>query len=389
MSFTLKYYCLLLLLVLHAHAINYNVVYIDPTYMEMTLDDDSITGVDISIYDWDADLLQPSKVWRPLRNTSSSWLFEYSELTRQYGSVWLPASLRLHTTNTTVLLPNIITKMSAAVYSTDTTLPDSSPPDDGIPLRDGVVHRGIALWDANDAPDACMLQSTADNISYPYDEFHVAIAELEYGSGDHCGQCVAIRSSLHPDWLEALVIDMCPASFPSITYPNQCARLGWLDVSPAVFRDITDGHCGYYGNATDWGFMQMEYKYIPCGTYQSLVMKYQIGYGSNSELFRIQVRRHAVGLAGLDIRQSAGGDWVSLNRLDYNFYNGSGVQCPCDLRITSVDGDAVLDLSIIPAWSTAAGTVITGTVQLGVVSTSGGTSLMVSVFTLFILLLLL
>jgi expansin (peptidoglycan-binding protein) len=167
-----------------------------------------------------------------------------------------------------------------------------------------------------DGSGACGFPAT------PNDLLVGAMNAADYGVSAPCGACARVAG---PDGeVTVRIVDLCP----------DCAK-GQIDLSPQAFEKIA---------ALDKGRVPISWQYVACDV--SGPVTYHFKDGSNQWWTAIQMRniRHAV--SKLEFEKD--GDFVAVDRLDYNYFvaeSGMG-EGPLKLRVTDVHGSALIDEGI-------------------------------------------
>lgn len=164
-----------------------------------------------------------------------------------------------------------------------------------------------------DGSGACGFPAT------PNDLMVGAMNAPDYGSSDPCGACAHVVGPKGDVTIR--VVDLCP----------ECGK-GSIDLSPQAFARIAE---------IDQGRVPITWQYVPCDV--SGPVTYHFKDGSNPFWTAIQMRnlRHAV--SKLEFEKD--GDFVAVQRLDYNYFvadSGMGPG-PLKLRVTDVHGSALID----------------------------------------------
>jgi expansin (peptidoglycan-binding protein) len=147
--------------------------------------------------------------------------------------------------------------------------------------------------------------------------------DTDYAGSAACGACVRIEGPSGS--VDVRIVDRCP----------ECPQ-GDIDLSPEAFAHIADLSAGRV--AISW-------QYIECPVQGSLI--YHFKDGSNPWWTAVQMRNHRHAIASLAYLD-AGGGFVDVARLDYNYFvadSGMGPG-PYTFRVTDVLGNVVEDSGI-------------------------------------------
>jgi expansin (peptidoglycan-binding protein) len=181
------------------------------------------------------------------------------------------------------------------------------------------LHTGRATyyWEAN-GDGNCMFGPSPDDLMV------AAISHVDYGTADYCGAYVEVYG---PDGtIQVRVVDKCPDA--------GCLQ-GHLDLSPQAFAKIA---------AMERGIVPITWRVISPELGRNVA--YHIKPGSNQWWTAIQVRYHRNPMRKMEYR-NGGGQWVALERQDYNYFVGTNMgPGPYTLRITDTYGNVLEDSGI-------------------------------------------
>ena len=181
-----------------------------------------------------------------------------------------------------------------------------------LPARSGEA----TYYDFADGSGNCSFAAT------PEDLMVGAMNHTDYADSATCGTCAAITGPLGS--VEVRIVDQCP----------ECAP-GDIDLSPEAFAEIA--------NIVD-GRVAISWRQIPCPVTGPTIYKFKDG--SNQWWTAVQVRNHRHQVASLEYQ--SGGNWIDVERLDYNFFvaaAGMGAG-PLSFRITDIHGHELVDSGI-------------------------------------------
>ena len=180
---------------------------------------------------------------------------------------------------------------------------------------DPVDHTGDGTFYAADGSGNCSFAPTGDLMV-------AAMNHDEYAGSAACGACVhAVGPSGE---VTVRIVDQCP----------EC-KVGDIDFSPEAFSLFADKTLGR---------VTIHWKYVPCDVAGPIV--YHFKEGSNQWWTAVQVRSSRYAIAKLEFKKD--GQYVEVNRLDYNYFvadSGMGPG-PYSFRVTDVKGQVVEDVGI-------------------------------------------
>ena len=180
---------------------------------------------------------------------------------------------------------------------------------------DPVDHTGDATFYAADGSGNCSFDPTGDLMVG-------AMNHTEYAGSAVCGACVHITGPSGE--VTVKIVDQCP----------EC-KVGDIDLSPEAFSLFADKSLGR---------VDIHWKYVPCDVAGPIV--YHFKEGSNQWWTAVQIRSSRYAIAKLEFKKD--GQYVAVNRLDYNYFvadSGMGPG-PYSFRVTDVKGQVVEDTGI-------------------------------------------
>jgi expansin len=180
---------------------------------------------------------------------------------------------------------------------------------------DPVDHTGDGTFYAADGSGNCSFDPTGDLMV-------AAMNHVDYAGSAACGACVHIVGPSGEATVR--IVDQCP----------ECNQ-GAIDLSPEAFARFAD---------KELGRVTIQWKYVPCDVTGPLV--YHFKEGSNPWWTAVQIRSSRYAIARLEFQKD--GQYVDVNRLDYNYFvadAGMGPG-PYTLRVTDVKGQVVEDEGI-------------------------------------------
>lgn len=145
--------------------------------------------------------------------------------------------------------------------------------------------------------------------------------ETDYAGSAACGACVRVTGPSGE--VTVKIVDRCP----------ECAP-GDVDLSQQAFEQIAELSAGR---------VPISWEYVPCDVSGALSYRYK--EGSSEWWTGIQVLNHRHAVSSLEYSEDGGGSWVSVPRLNYNYFvqeSGMGPG-PYTLRVTDVEGNAVVE----------------------------------------------
>ena len=154
--------------------------------------------------------------------------------------------------------------------------------------------------------------------------YYAALNGPQYGAADYCGACILAEGPAGS--VELLLVDQCP----------ECAH-GDIDLSPAAFEQIA---------ALEQGRVDVSWRVVPCSDAPA-TLGYRFKDGSSQWWTAVQVVGHRTPIVGFEY-QDADGEWVAVERLDYNYFvepDGMG-EGPLSFRVTDAWGRVVEDTGV-------------------------------------------
>jgi expansin (peptidoglycan-binding protein) len=180
---------------------------------------------------------------------------------------------------------------------------------------DPIDHAGDATYYAADGSGNCSFDPTGDLMIG-------AMNHDDYAGSAACGACVHLVGPSGE--VTVRIVDQCPGC-PS----------GDIDLSPDAFSHLADESLGR---------VKMHWKYVACDVAGPLV--YHFKEGSNEWWTAVQIRGSRYAIAKVEVQRD--GQYVDVNRLDYNYFvadAGMGPG-PYAFRVTDVKGGVVEDMGI-------------------------------------------
>ena len=180
---------------------------------------------------------------------------------------------------------------------------------------DPVDHTGDGTFYAADGSGNCSFDPTGDLMV-------AAMNHDEYAGSAVCGACVHVVGPSGE--VTVRIVDQCP----------EC-KVGDIDLSPEAFSLLADKTLGR---------VTIHWKYVPCDVAGPIV--YHFKEGSNQWWTAVQIRSSRYAIAKLEFKKD--GQYVEVNRLDYNYFvadSGMGPG-PYSFRVTDVKGQVVEDVGI-------------------------------------------
>jgi expansin (peptidoglycan-binding protein) len=180
---------------------------------------------------------------------------------------------------------------------------------------DPVDHTGDGTFYAADGSGNCSFDPTGDLMVG-------AMNHTEYAGSAVCGACVHITGPSGEATVK--IVDQCP----------EC-KVGDIDLSPEAFSLLADKSLGR---------VTIHWKYVPCDVAGPIV--YHFKEGSNQWWTAVQIRSSRYAIAKLEFKKD--GQYVAVNRLDYNYFvaNSGMGPGPYSFRVTDVKGQVVEDTAI-------------------------------------------
>jgi expansin (peptidoglycan-binding protein) len=180
---------------------------------------------------------------------------------------------------------------------------------------DPVDHTGDGTFYAADGSGNCSFDPTGDLMV-------AAMNHDEYAGSAACGACVHVVGPSGE--VTVRIVDQCP----------EC-QVGDVDLSPEAFSLLAN---------KAQGRVTIHWKYVPCDVTGPIV--YHFKEGSNQWWTAVQIRSSRYAIAKLEFKKN--GQYVEVNRLDYNYFVASSGMGPgpYSFRVTDVKGHVVEDVGI-------------------------------------------
>ncbi len=183
---------------------------------------------------------------------------------------------------------------------------------------DSVERDGIATYYAATGAGNCSFDPTPDDLMV------AAMNDPDYEGSQVCGECVAVDGPSGS--VTVRIVDRCP----------ECES-GHLDLSMEAFAEIAE---------LELGRVDITWQVVPCAVDGPI--EYWSQEGSNDFYLAVQIRNHRTAIASFEGRASGDGAYVSMPRVDYNYFlaeSGLGPP-PYDFRVTDVNGTVLEDLGV-------------------------------------------
>ena len=187
------------------------------------------------------------------------------------------------------------------------------------------LHTGQATYyETANGDGNCMFGPSPDDLMV------AAISALDYGLADYCGAYVEVYGPNAT--IQVRIVDKCPDA--------GCTK-GHLDLSPQAFAKIAP---------LTTGIVPITWRVISPNLGRPL--SYFINKDANQWWTAIQVRHHRNPIVKLEYLSSAG-QWVTLERQDWNYFVGLNMGGgPYTLRVTDTYGHVLQDSNITLSPST-------------------------------------
>jgi expansin len=189
----------------------------------------------------------------------------------------------------------------------------------GTPCDGAESHSGEATYyDFADGSGNCSFPATPDDLMVG------AMNHTDYADSAACGACVRIDGPSGS--VDVRIVDRCP----------ECAP-GDVDLSPEAFTQIAELSAGR---------VDISWSYIACPTDGPVTFHFK--EGSNQWWTAVQVRNHRHAVASFAY-QDAGGAFVDVPRLEYNYFveeQGMGPG-PYTFRVIDVLGQTLEQSGIV------------------------------------------
>lgn len=209
----------------------------------------------------------------------------------------------------------------SASLGADSNQVDVAPAGDGATVALGPERDGVLTFYAATGAGAC---------SYPATPGSLLVAAMdapEWAGSAVCGQCVRVTGPRGV--VTVRIVDLCP----------EC-EAGHLDLSREAFALVADPVQG-----------RVSARWQPVACEVSGNVGYHYKDGSNQWWTALQPRNHRRPVRSLEAQQ--GGQWVALQRQDYNYFVGTNLGTgPFTLRLTADDGQQLVDTVPFPGADT-------------------------------------
>jgi hypothetical protein len=345
---------LLMLLACCSNATQYqvNITNFNPTYIELCVYNlinpgATVQNLEIFTYNWDTNVENPQRQWYAMNLTNYDnrcWFYNVPQL--NVYLIFLPASLRLTPSDGSpiVTFTDIITSltypMSYKVDTTDYIAPHDEPLVYYLTPNGNVSAYNAATTFFNPDAYACMIEP----IPPVYVDMYAAIRQQDWANSKVCGQCLMLCNSSGYS-VEVMVVDQCP-KYEGSTVVNQCAHYHWLDISPLAFSLLSNANNG-------WGVQQLTWRFVQCTALSQATVNYAFSNWSMNYNFELRVQNYTLGLDKVEIQSQSSSDqvWIALNETTDNswtYSQGVTLACPCNVRLTSIVGEVIVDEGGIP-----------------------------------------
>jgi expansin (peptidoglycan-binding protein) len=231
-----------------------------------------------------------------------------------------------------VALPSLF--VVAAVVVACGSDPSASQPDGGSrPAQPyagsagdyaGERESGVATYYNANGGGNCSFDPTPGDLDV------AAMNAPEYDGSAACGACVAIAGPKGN--VTVRIVDQCP----------ECEK-GHLDLSKSAFAKIADLSAGR---------VPITWNVVGCDVSGNLTYHYK--QGTSQYWTAIQVRNSRLPIASLEIKRSSG--FSKIERQDYNYFvdDSGGGAGPITVRVTSIDGQQIVDTLPAPSSDASA-----------------------------------
>ena len=214
-------------------------------------------------------------------------------------------------TTTTTILAAAMTTLLAGACGSSSSSGGPGPTCEGTPAQ----HTGDGTFYDADGSGNCSFDPTGDLMV-------AAMNHTDYADSAVCGACAHIKGPSGE--VTVRIVDRCP----------ECPE-GDIDLSPQAFEKLADPSLGR---------VKIDWTYVPCEVDGNIV--YHFKEGSNQWWTAVQIRNARNAIATLEVQKD--GQWVKVNRLDYNYFvdeAGMGTG-PYSFRVTDVNGAVLTDHGI-------------------------------------------
>jgi expansin (peptidoglycan-binding protein) len=172
----------------------------------------------------------------------------------------------------------------------------------------------------------------------PGDLMVAALSYLQYSDPHPAAYCGAYAEVSGPKGtITVRIVDKCPDIPDNLDNPGTGCGNWHLDLSPEAFDMIADRHLGRV--PISWRIVSPEL---------SGPIIYHFKDGSNQWWTAVQIRNHRNPIAKFEYKNDQG-QWVNVERLDYNYFvetSGMGPG-PYTFRVTDVYGNVLTDNGIV------------------------------------------
>lgn len=172
----------------------------------------------------------------------------------------------------------------------------------------------------------------------PGDKMVAALSYLEYSDPQPAAYCGAYAEVTGPKGtIMVRIVDKCPDIPDDPNNPTTGCGHWHLDLSPEAFDKIADRQLGRV--PISWRVVSPEL---------SGPIVYHFKDGSNQWWTAVQIRNHRNPIATFEYKNDQG-QWVSVERVDYNYFvkNGGMGPGPYSFRVTDVYGNVLVDSGIV------------------------------------------
>jgi expansin (peptidoglycan-binding protein) len=186
------------------------------------------------------------------------------------------------------------------------------------PTNQNPIHTGIATYYDATGAGACSFDPS------PGDLRVAAMNAEEFDTAAVCGAYVHVNGPKGS--VTVRIVDLCP----------EC-HAGHLDLSREAFAEIAD---------LPLGRVSITWQVVSPAVAGPIA--YHFKDGSNEWWTAVQIRNHRNPIAGFEYR-TAGGQWVSVPRTDYNYFVQTGPGMgpgPYTFRVTDSYGNQLVDSGI-------------------------------------------
>ena len=209
------------------------------------------------------------------------------------------------------------------------TAPSPSPAP--APAPPSSTHTGEGTFYGATGQGNCSFDASPDNLMV------AAMNQTDYAGSAACGEFVEVSGPKGK--VTVRITDRCPECKP-----------GDIDLSEQAFARIADPVAGRV--PISWHMVHGDL---------SGPVAYRYKEGSTRFWVAIQVRNHRLPITGLEIKPSGSASWITVERLDYNYFVRPVAIAPgpLDVRVTALGGATLLQTLPEPQG----GLVVQGTAQ--------------------------